>query len=248
MKTTNQISKLVLVGLLSLGSAVAFSACSQAPDETAQESTSETTTTTSTLSPSPVAEAPGTTASTSPSPLAQAPGTTSSSTASPAPVGDATTSASTASSDENIVEVATASGNFSTLTKALTAAGLSETLAGQGPYTVFAPTDEAFNALPAGTLDKLLLPENKEQLVKVLSYHVVPKEVASSEITSGEVATVEGQPLNVTVDSATKAVTVNDAKVTQPDIEASNGVIHVVDKVILPPDVAESLESGSEAQ
>lgn len=137
---------------------------------------------------------------------------------------------------DNVVALAAANGSFKTLTAALQAAGLTQTLSGEGPFTVFAPTDEAFAALPQDALQELLKPENKEVLVKILTYHVVPGKVTSSDLKSGAVKTVEGGPLNVKVDAAT-GVTVNDAKVVQPDIQASNGVIHVIDKVILPPDL-----------
>lgn len=142
----------------------------------------------------------------------------------------------TGTSSDNLVAVATANGSFKRLTQALQAAGLTETLQGQGPFTVFAPTDEAFAALPQDALQQLLQPENKQVLVKILTYHVVPGKVTSTDLKSGEVKTVEGGAVNVKVDSAT-GVTVNDAKVVQPDIQASNGVIHVIDKVILPPDL-----------
>ena len=132
--------------------------------------------------------------------------------------------------------LAASNDSFKTLTAALKAAGLAETLSGKGPFTVFAPTDAAFAALPQDALQELLKPENKDILVKILSYHVVPGNVASTDLKSGEVKTVEGGPVNVQVDSA-KGVTVNDAKVVQPDIKASNGVIHAIDKVILPPDL-----------
>jgi uncharacterized surface protein with fasciclin (FAS1) repeats len=113
---------------------------------------------------------------------------------------------------------------------------LTETLSGKGPFTVFAPTDAAFAALPQDALQELLKPENKDILVKILSYHVVPGNVTSSDLKSGEVKTVEGGAVNVQVDAA-KGVVVNDAKVVQPDIKASNGVIHAIDKVMLPPDL-----------
>jgi uncharacterized surface protein with fasciclin (FAS1) repeats len=117
---------------------------------------------------------------------------------------------------------------------AVGAADLVDTLNSDGPFTVFAPTDEAFAALPPGVLDALLLPENKDVLAKILTYHVVPGTVLAADVTDGEVATVEGQ--NVTLSTA-DGVTVNGAKVVQADIVASNGVIHVIDAVILPPDV-----------
>lgn len=133
-----------------------------------------------------------------------------------------------------VVDIASSTDGFSTLVTAVGAADLVDTLNGEGPFTVFAPTDEAFAALPAGVLDALLLPENKDVLAKILTYHVVPGTVMAADVTDGEVATVEGQ--NVTLSTA-DGVTVNGAKVVQADIVASNGVIHVIDAVILPPDV-----------
>ncbi len=141
--------------------------------------------------------------------------------------------ASTATANETIDQVVASNGSFSTLNAAIQAADLGTTLSGTGPYTVFAPTDAAFAALPAGTLDQLLLPENKAELQKVLTYHVIPGSVSSAQITPGAVNTVEGAPVNIAASAG--EVTVGDAKVTQPDITASNGVIHVIDKVLLPP-------------
>jgi uncharacterized surface protein with fasciclin (FAS1) repeats len=134
----------------------------------------------------------------------------------------------------DIVAVASGAGSFSTLVAAVEAAGLVETLQGEGPFTVFAPTDDAFAALPAGVLDKLLLPENQDVLVKILTYHVVVGKVMAADVTAGDVATVEGQNITLTTDGG---VTVNGANVVTADVEASNGVIHVIDAVILPPDV-----------
>ncbi|MBW4517468.1 MAG: fasciclin domain-containing protein [Timaviella obliquedivisa GSE-PSE-MK23-08B] len=134
-----------------------------------------------------------------------------------------------------ISEVLAQNSSFSTLLTAAQAAGVQETLSAPGAVTVFAPTNEAFAALPAGTLDRLLLPENKEQLRKILSYHVVPSQVTSADIQPGAVATVEGQ--TISVESSANNITVNDASVTQPDVIATNGVIHGIDKVLLPPDV-----------
>lgn len=153
--------------------------------------------------------------------------------------------ATTQTGSETIVALASTNDSFKTLTAALKAAGLTDTLSGSGPFTVFAPTDEAFAALPAGTLQELLKPENKATLVKVLTYHVVPGKVLSSDLKSGEVKTVEGSPVKVSVDSASKKVTVNNADVVQPDIQASNGVIHVIDKVILPPELTSGGGSSS---
>ncbi len=134
----------------------------------------------------------------------------------------------------NIVEVAVGAGNFGTLVAAVTAADLAETLSGPGPFTVFAPTDEAFAALPAGILDALLLPKNKAVLAKILTYHVVSGQVMAADVTDGDVATVEGQTVKL---STMGGVTVNGASVIATDVMASNGVIHAIDAVILPPDV-----------
>jgi len=132
----------------------------------------------------------------------------------------------------NIVEVASSAGSFNTLVAAVKAAGLVETLSGPGPFTVFAPTDEAFAKLPAGTVDDLLKPENKEQLVKVLTYHVVPGQVMAADVvTLTSATTVQGQNLSIDTSSGVK---VNNANVVQTDIAASNGVIHVIDTVLLP--------------
>ncbi len=136
---------------------------------------------------------------------------------------------------ETIVDVAAASGSFNTLVAAIEAAGLVETLSAEGPYTVFAPTDEAFAALPEGTLDTLLLPENEEVLAQILTYHVVAGEVPSSEVVTGVVPTVEGSDLDVVAEGGT--VTVNGATVSMPDVAASNGVIHAIDGVLLPPGI-----------
>ncbi|NWF59242.1 MAG: fasciclin domain-containing protein [Fischerella sp.] len=138
--------------------------------------------------------------------------------------------------DKTLVAVAESSKDFTVLTKALKAAGLAETLQGTGPFTVFAPTDEAFAKLPQDAVQDLLKPENKEVLVKILTYHVVPGQVLSGDLKSGEVKSVEGGPISVKVDGPNN-VMVNDAKVTQPDIKGSNGVIHAIDNVILPPDL-----------
>jgi uncharacterized surface protein with fasciclin (FAS1) repeats len=133
-----------------------------------------------------------------------------------------------------IVDVASGAGNFTTLVAAVTAADLVETLSGTGPFTVFAPTDEAFAALPAGVLDALLLPENKALLAQILTYHVVSGMVMAADITDGDVATVEGSNVMLVTTSGVK---VNDANVVTSDVPASNGVIHAIDAVILPPGV-----------
>lgn len=137
--------------------------------------------------------------------------------------------------NKNIVAVAAANPSFKTLTAALKSAGLTETLAGTGPFTVFAPTDVAFNALPKGMLQSLLKPENKVKLVKILTYHVLNGKVTSGQLKSGPVTTVEGSPIRVYV--ANGKVTVNGAAITSANISATNGVIHAINKVILPPDV-----------
>jgi len=121
---------------------------------------------------------------------------------------------------------------FSILTKAIKAAGLEETLGTKGSYTVFAPTDEAFMKLPEGALDKLLLPENKEKLRSLLMYHVIPGQFTSSDLKDGEVKTANGEKVEIDVDGAT--VEVEDAKVAKADLVVSNGIIHSVDKVIVP--------------
>ena len=133
----------------------------------------------------------------------------------------------------NLAEVAAAAGTFKTLLAAAKAAGLDGALAGTGPYTVFAPTDDAFAKLPAGTVDELLKPENKAKLTAVLTYHVVEGKVESKDVKTGKVKTLSGLELDVVADAG--GVTVNGAKVTAADIQASNGVIHVIDSVLLPP-------------
>lgn len=141
------------------------------------------------------------------------------------------------SSDEGpamtIVETAI-DGGFNTLVAAVQAADLVETLQGPGPFTVFAPTDAAFTKLPEGTLDILLQPENKEQLIGILTYHVVPGRVTASQVVNLQTATtVAGTDVQITVEGGT--VRINDAVITTTDIEASNGIIHVIDTVLLPP-------------
>lgn len=133
---------------------------------------------------------------------------------------------------KDIVDTAAGAGSFTTLVAAVQAADLVETLKGEGPFTVFAPTDEAFAALPEGTVETLLKPENKDQLVAILTYHVVPGKVMSGDLADDmTAATVQGGTVTIDLDNG---VLVNDATVVTPDIEAENGVIHVIDKVILP--------------
>ena len=138
--------------------------------------------------------------------------------------------AAAAHANVDIVDLAVGAGQFKTLTKALTAAGLVDTLKGPGPFTVFAPTDEAFAKIPADKLNALLA--DKAALAKVLTYHVVPGTVMAADVKTGAVKTVEGQSLNIVASSM--GVTVNNAKVTKTDIVASNGVIHAIDTVVLP--------------
>ena len=133
----------------------------------------------------------------------------------------------------DIVETAVKAGSFNTLVAAVKAAGLAEVLKGDGPFTVFAPTDEAFAKLPKGTVESLLKPENKDKLQGILKYHVVSGKVTSKDVVSLDSAkTVQGQKLSIDVDG--KAVKVDGANVVKVDIETSNGVIHVIDTVILP--------------
>ena len=138
------------------------------------------------------------------------------------------------SKDPDIVDIAASNDDFSTLVAAVKAAGLVETLKGDGPFTVFAPTNAAFAALPDGTVESLLKPENRDQLVAVLTYHVVPGAVTSDQLAGQRlnVATVNGASVHV---DGRKGVRVNKARVTTADIAASNGVIHVIDAVLLPP-------------
>jgi uncharacterized surface protein with fasciclin (FAS1) repeats len=134
---------------------------------------------------------------------------------------------------KDIVDTAVSAGSFNTLVAAVKAAGLAETLKGEGPFTVFAPTDDAFAKLPAGTLEDLLKPENKDRLSAILTYHVVSGRVmAKDAITMKEAKTVNGQSVMVSMEADT--VMIDNAKVVKSDIECSNGVIHVIDTVILP--------------
>ena len=136
--------------------------------------------------------------------------------------------------EKDIVDTAVGAGQFKTLAAALDAAGLVATLKGDGPFTVFAPTDDAFAKLPAGTVEVLLKPENKQKLVDVLTYHVVPGKVMAADVAKLEKAkTVNGKSIDIRVEG--NSVKVNDANVTATDIGATNGVIHVVDKVVMPP-------------
>jgi len=141
--------------------------------------------------------------------------------------------------NQNIVELASETETLSTLVAAVQAAGLVETLQGDGPFTVFAPTNEAFDALPDGTLDTLLDPENQDMLVDILTYHVVAGKVMSGDLSDGMSAeTVQGSDVTISISDA--GVMVGEATVVQADVEATNGVVHVIDSVILPPEEEES--------
>ncbi len=135
-------------------------------------------------------------------------------------------------SAKTVVEIAAGSPDHTTLVAAVKAAGLAETLSGDGPFTIFAPTNAAFAKLPAGTVESLLKPENKAKLVSILTYHVVPAKVMAADVKSGDAPTVNGKKLTIKADGS--AVMVNKARVTATDLVGSNGVIHVVDTVILP--------------
>ena len=137
-----------------------------------------------------------------------------------------------AAEQKTIVGVAAGAGQFNTLVAAVKAAGLVETLNGKGPFTVFAPTDEAFAKLPAGTVENLLKPENKEKLVAVLTYHVLPGKLMAANVTTTNAKTVNGKKLAIKVDDG--KVNVGGANVVKTDIAASNGVIHVIDAVLIP--------------
>ena len=141
--------------------------------------------------------------------------------------------ASAAFAADDIVATAKSAGTFKTLTAALDAAGKTQMLQEKGPYTVFAPSDEAFAKLPAGTVDNLLKPENKEKLGKLLAYHVMEGKVMAADVKTMKAKTANGAELDIKVKGST--VMVNDAKVVKADVPASNGVIHVIDKVLMPP-------------
>lgn len=143
-----------------------------------------------------------------------------------------TTSAVSGTAGKDIVAVAAGAENFKTLVAAVRAAGLVETLQGKGPFTVFAPTDEAFAKLPAGTIENLLKPENRDKLTAILKYHVVPGKVMAADVKTMEVKTAQGQSIKLKVTDS--GVTVDNAKVIKTDLLAENGVIHVIDSVILP--------------
>ena len=170
---------------------------------------------------------PQQTAQTPPTATEPSPGATPGTTTPPAGQAEA--------ADNHVVDVVANNPSLKTLASAIDETDANEVLELQGPYTIFAPSDEAFAALPAETRQKLLQPENRPQLAQILFYHVVPGQVSASQLQSGDVKTVEGANVNVQVDPSANSVRVNDATVTQADIPASNGVVHIVDRVILPP-------------
>ncbi|MCG8322797.1 MAG: fasciclin domain-containing protein [Cytophagales bacterium] len=138
------------------------------------------------------------------------------------------------SQSKDIVDLAAGNDNLKTLVAAVKAGGLVDVLKSDGPFTVFAPTDQAFAALPEGTLESLLKPENKDQLASILKYHVVAGKVKSSDLSNGQkAATVQGEKVGVSIKNG--KVKIDDAQVVMADVEAKNGIVHVIDKVILPP-------------
>jgi uncharacterized surface protein with fasciclin (FAS1) repeats len=152
-----------------------------------------------------------------------------------AAIGLAVSSVAVRAAEKDIVDTAVGAGQFETLAAALGAAGLVDTLKGEGPFTVFAPTDDAFAKLPAGTVENLLKPENKDQLTAILTYHVVPGKVMAADVVKlSEAETVNGKKVKIKTEGDT--VMINGAKVVSADVAASNGVIHVIDAVILPPE------------
>ncbi|WP_017654780.1 fasciclin domain-containing protein [Fortiea contorta] len=226
MKTSKGIVRKALFNIVGGCSLLALSACAEPVTQT------PTTTTAS-----PLAETPTTTVP----PVTQTPTT-------PIPTITATP---TASPNQNLVQQLQSSANqgqFQTLAKAVQAAGLTDRLSAPGPYTVFAPTDAAFAALPKTTLDNLLKPANKQKLVQLLSYHVIPGRITATELKSGQVKTLEGSPVTIKVDRASNTITVNGATVAQADIPASNGVIHIVDQVIVPTGFKVSLKTNPTRQ
>jgi uncharacterized surface protein with fasciclin (FAS1) repeats len=157
-----------------------------------------------------------------------------------------TTSGQASGQTGDIVSVATASNSFTILTSLLKSAGLVDSLQRGGPFTVFAPTDQAFAAVPQETLQRLQQPENRDTLIRLLSYHVVPGQLTANQLRTGELNTAEGKPVNVQINSDGSQVRVNNAQVTQANIPASNGVIHAVNQVLIPPDVSLGRLGGSQ--
>ncbi len=224
MNKMTQMTKRFLLLLAALGSATVLAACGG--DQPTATNTMEEPATEQASEPMEVPATPETTATTQevdPATGAVATDDT-----------DTAVTPTAATTGNTIVDIASENSTFSTLVAAIEAADLADVLSGPGPFTVFAPTDEAFAALPEGTVEELLQPENKDQLVQVLKNHVVPAKVMSTEIQAGMVETVEGEALQISLDPDTNEVLVNNAKVVTTDIVGSNGVIHAVDTVILP--------------
>jgi uncharacterized surface protein with fasciclin (FAS1) repeats len=153
-------------------------------------------------------------------------------------VGGTTSGTTPGQASGDIVSVATASNSFTILTSLLKSAGLVDSLQQGGPFTVFAPTDQAFAAVPQETLQRLQQPENRDTLIRLLSYHVVPGQLTANQLKTGELNTAEGKPVNVQINSDGSQVRINNAQVTQANIQASNGVIHAVNQVLIPPDIS----------
>lgn len=150
-----------------------------------------------------------------------------------------------AETEDDIVEVAVGADDFDTLVAAVEAAGLVETLQGEGPFTVFAPTDDAFAELPDGVLDALLLPENEDLLVDILTYHVVPGEVTSGDLEDGVLDSLNG---GLAVDVSPERAVINNASVVMADIEAENGIIHAINRVLIPVGVVDELTARMEVE
>ncbi|HEY9737501.1 MAG TPA: fasciclin domain-containing protein [Trichocoleus sp.] len=233
---TQKINRLVaLAGVLSAGALMGAPAIAQTTSPQAPAPVYPTETSPDAAPGTAPGVTPGAGSPTAPQNPAADPGTT------PAPGASETTApttGTTATTDQTIVELADTNDSFNTLTQAIQYAGLTDTLSGDGPYTVFAPTDAAFAELPEGAIEFLFQPENRNLLRQVLTYHVASGEITSSDITTGLVRTLGG---GLAVRVAPDRVIVNNASVVQPDVQASNGVIHAVNRVLLPPNLQQAL-------
>jgi uncharacterized surface protein with fasciclin (FAS1) repeats len=245
MKTTSKTTPKTIINLIAVGSLIlgasypvwgpsAVSASSVKQTASKPKTLTQTPTTPASTDPLPTTPASpsGSGGATMPSVPASGGGGTVTTPEAPAPATPSSPAPAAATTGKTVVDIAAGNKELKTLTAALKAAGLEETLSGTGPFTVFAPTDKAFAALPPGTVDELLKPENKDKLVQLLTYHVVSGKLDAASLTSGDVPSLQGKPIAVKVQS--KKVMVNEATVTQADVPASNGVIHLIDKVILP--------------
>jgi uncharacterized surface protein with fasciclin (FAS1) repeats len=208
MLNSIKFSRKLFAGVLGVSLVGALAACAPPTDTAADAPTADTPTTATSPDPA-IGESPV------------------------AGEGTTTTGDQANTGNETVVEIVQQDDSFSTLEQAIQAAELEDVLGDDGPYTVFAPTDEAFAALPPETLEQLLQPENQDALRQILTYHVVPGSITSPSVTPGEIGTVEGSSL--VVDNAAGEVLVDGARVVQPDIIASNGVVHAIDQVLLPP-------------